>query len=89
MLAIFNNIARETVSDFTYIMLNTINIESFETFVNSNAGIEMFNNIAKNIVFNIGMIEAISYLKATCPPKFIVECGYLNEEQKQWLIFYF
>lgn len=41
-------------------------------------------NIAKNIVFNIGMIEAISYIKATCSPKFIVECGTLNEEQKEW-----
>ena len=42
------------------------------------------SNIAKNIVFNIGMIEAISYLKATCSPKFIVECGALNDEQKEW-----
>ena len=41
-------------------------------------------NTAKNIVFNIGMIEAISYLKATCSPKFVVKCGFLNEEQKKW-----
>lgn len=61
LLAIFNNIARETVSDFTYIMLNTINIESFETFVNSNAGIEMFNNIAKNIN-NKNVIKCLDYI---------------------------
>ena len=41
-------------------------------------------NIAKNIVFNIGMVEAISYFKATCSPQFIVECGFLNEEQIKW-----
>lgn len=41
-------------------------------------------NIAKNIVFNIGMVEAISYIKPTCSPKFIVECGTLNEEQIKW-----
>ena len=41
-------------------------------------------NIAKNIVFNIGMVEAISYFKATCSPNFIVECGDLNEEQIKW-----
>ena len=41
-------------------------------------------NIAKNIVFNIGMVEAISYFKATCSPKFIVECGGLDEEQIKW-----
>ena len=46
--------------------------------------INLNTNIAKNIVFNIGMIEAISYLKATCSPKFIVECGDLNDEQKKW-----
>ena len=41
-------------------------------------------NIAKNMVFNIGMVEAISYFKATCSPNFIVECGFLNEEQIKW-----
>ena len=41
-------------------------------------------NIAKNIVFNIGMVEAISYYKATCSPKFIVECGALNDRQIKW-----
>ena len=41
-------------------------------------------NIARNIVFNIGMVEAISYFKATCSPNFIVECGFLNEEQINW-----
>ena len=42
------------------------------------------SNLIKNIVFNIGMIEAISYYKATCPENFIIECGALNEEQENW-----
>ena len=41
-------------------------------------------NILKNIVFNLGMVEAISYFKATCSRKFIIKCGYLNDEQKLW-----
>ena len=41
-------------------------------------------NILKNIVFNLGMVEAISYFKSTCSKKFIIKCGYLNDEQKLW-----
>lgn len=38
----------------------------------------------KNIVFNLGMIEVISYWKCICTENVIIECGNLNEEQKQW-----
>ena len=40
--------------------------------------------IAQNIIFNIGLIELISYWKCTCSPKVVIKCGYLNEEQKKW-----
>ena len=42
------------------------------------------SNIVKNIIFNIGMVELISYFKCTCSKNIIVECGYLNEEQIKW-----
>lgn len=42
------------------------------------------NNYVKNMVFNIGLIELISYWKSTCSPKIIIKCGYLNEEQINW-----
>lgn len=42
------------------------------------------SNIVKNIVFNLGMVEAISYFKATCSPQFLIKCGKLSEEQKLW-----
>ena len=42
------------------------------------------NNFVKNLVFNIGMIELISYWKSACPKKVIIECGSLNEEQINW-----
>lgn len=38
----------------------------------------------KNLVFNIGMIELISYWKCACPKKVIIECGTLNDEQIAW-----
>ena len=30
------------------------------------------------------MVEAISYYKATCSKKFIINCGFLNNEQGEW-----
>ena len=38
----------------------------------------------KNMVFNHGLIELISYWKSTCSPKIIIKCGYLNKEQIEW-----
>ena len=37
-----------------------------------------------NIVFHIGMAEAISYYKIATPKEFVIECGALNKEQKSW-----
>lgn len=42
------------------------------------------SNIVKNIVFNLGMVEAISYFKATCSPLFLIKCGKIDENQKKW-----
>lgn len=38
----------------------------------------------ENLVFNLGMVEAISYYKATCAKEFIIECGNLDESQAKW-----
>jgi hypothetical protein len=37
-----------------------------------------------NIVFHIGLAEAISYYKIATPKTFIVECGHLCQAQKEW-----
>ena len=36
------------------------------------------------LVFHIGMIEVISYIKCTCSPNIIIRAGYLNNEQISW-----
>ena len=41
-------------------------------------------NIINNLVFNLGLIELISYWKCTCSKNVIIKCGYLNEEQISW-----
>lgn len=38
----------------------------------------------KNIVFNLGMVEAISYFKATCSKQFLIKCGKLDAYQEAW-----
>jgi len=38
----------------------------------------------KNLIFNLGMIETLSYWKATCSPKIEILAGSLNEEQIKW-----
>lgn len=38
-------------------------------------------NFVKYLAFHIGMVEAISYIKCTCSPNFIVKAGYLNDDQ--------
>lgn len=56
-----------------------------------NFKIENLNTkFTENLVFNLGMIEAISYFKATCSPEFVIECGNLDEKQEEWFrkIFY-
>ena len=42
------------------------------------------NKVLENLVFNIGMVELLSYLKCTCSEKIIIKAGYLNEEQISW-----
>lgn len=40
--------------------------------------------LLKNLVFHCGMVELVSYWKCCCPPKVEIECGYLDEAQKEW-----
>ena len=38
----------------------------------------------RNLIFNLGMIEVLSYWKATCSPKIEILAGNLNKEQIRW-----
>ena len=66
------------------------NLRTFEPEVKiskSNLNINIDNNLienAKNAAFHIGLIELISYWKATCSPNVIIKAGYINEEQINW-----
>jgi len=40
--------------------------------------------LLERVVFNLGMVEVVSYLKATCSPKLVVKAGSLSKEQINW-----
>lgn len=40
--------------------------------------------VFENTIFNLGMVEVVSYLKATCSPTLVVKCGSLSSEQIAW-----
>ena len=43
--------------------------------------LEQPKSILDKLVFNIGMIELVSYWKCACPPKVLVQCGPLSDNQ--------
>lgn len=72
---------KELVITYKFIIEN---LESFEPSIKiplKNVEIDLNNSFFKNIVFNLGMVEIVSYLKCTCSKNVVVKAGYLNEEQ--------
>jgi hypothetical protein len=45
---------------------------------------EIGEDIIDNLVFNLGLIEILSYWKATCSPEIEILAGPLNEKQLAW-----
>ena len=45
---------------------------------------DLNTDFVKKLVFHMGLIELISYWKATCSKEVIIKCGNINEEQKNW-----
>lgn len=51
----------------------------------------MDNNLFKNLIFHIGLIELVSYFKCTCSKNVIIKAGYLDDNQIDWFrkIYYY
>ena len=45
---------------------------------------ELLSSGIQGLVFDLGMVESISYWKAACPPELVVEAGSLSGEQTTW-----
>jgi len=63
-----------------YVFHPTMVIPAKDFFVPVNIDEAFF----ENILFQIGMVESISYWKSACPPKLILRGHSLTEEQIQW-----
>ena len=46
--------------------------------------IDLNDPILRALVFNLGLVETISYYKAVCPEKVVIKCGTLSAAQKDW-----
>jgi len=42
------------------------------------------DEVLNNLIFHLGLVELISYWKATCSPKIEIQAGPLNKEQIKW-----
>jgi len=53
-----------------------------------NINLKLINRLNKivldNLIFHLGLIELLSYWKATCSAEIKIEAGYLNEKQILW-----
>lgn len=45
---------------------------------------EIDEKLLNRLLFNLGMVETISYYKSVCPKNVSVKCGILTQEQKNW-----
>ena len=79
------NTDQEVILKFRFIIENLTTFEPEVRILKNNLNIDniLIEN-CKNAVFHIGLIELISYWKATCSPNVIIKAGYINEEQISW-----
>ncbi len=63
-----------------YFFKPTINIPVKKIFFPENMTVD----ILRPLVFNIGMIELISYWKAACPPRILIRPHHISSEQIKW-----
>lgn len=45
---------------------------------------ELDEKVLRNLIFNLGMAELVSYWKAVCSKNIEIRCGYLDDTQKKW-----
>lgn len=75
-------------SDETFKVTYFFEIENLQKF-NPTLTFKKFNkNYDKDflnyLIFHVGLVELISYWKATCSPNVYIEAGFINEEQINW-----
>lgn len=57
---------------------------TWEFALTNDFNIQDKKELVENCIFNLGMIELLSYWKLTCSPSIIVKCAKLSEKQISW-----
>lgn len=74
--------------DITY-HFETVNLEEFNPKIRipiNSIKINYNKDYLDYLIFQVGLIELISYVKATCSKNIIIEAGYINDEQINFLM---
>ena len=81
---IYEGYSVEKINDKTVITFdfNVPNLTHYYPRIEINNFIE--NDFTNYLIFHIGLVELISYWKATCSKNVIIKAGYLNNEQIEW-----
>lgn len=79
------NTEDEIILKFKFIIENLTTFEPEVKIIKNSLNIDdkLIEN-CQNAAFHIGLIELISYWKATCSPNVIIKAGYINDEQINW-----
>ena len=81
------NSEEEIIIKFKFIIENLITFEPELRVLKSNLKVKIDDKMienCQNAAFHMGLIELISYWKATCSPNVIIKAGYINDEQINW-----
>lgn len=54
------------------------------TFNKSSLNSNIDKSFLNYLIFHVGLVELISYWKASCSPNVIIKAGYINKEQIEW-----
>lgn len=65
--------------NFKFLLTPNIRFKSEIIFPNTK-----WDSKLNNLVFNLGLVEMISYWKAACSPEIIIKAGFLDEERIAW-----
>lgn len=86
----YSIVENENTIDITY-YYEIIGLEKFihkisieKTNMGNSRKYKDYKKEYQNMAFSLGMIEIVNYLKITCSKNVIIECGSLDQYQKEW-----
>lgn len=76
--------SQNVILKFYFKIQNLVTFTPIVKILKKNFKFNKINNNLKNIAFNLGMVELISYWKCVCSKNVIIKCGSLTQEQIEW-----